>query len=258
MLPTSLAGKTAAITGATGGIGFAIASRFAREGANVVLAGRSLPKLQEVYGRMEEVKPSPALETPQIHSIVQLDTRALPDWKPLVDKHVRLTIVLVETRKEKEEIKTSECLTGQKIDVLVNCAGISQTSLLVRASKDDVNQLIETNLHSAIWGCKTVGRQMISRGSGGSIINVSSLLADRAVVGASVYSATKAGLLGTLDISYLLYSEMFGTHTRYPGLTTALSQEFGHYGIRVNAIVPGYIDSGMTTRECLEFFRIKS
>ncbi|KXX77070.1 3-oxoacyl-[acyl-carrier-protein] reductase FabG [Madurella mycetomatis] len=201
MLPPSLAGKTAAITGATGGIGFAIASRFAREGANVVLAGRSLPKLQEVYGEIERVKPWSALETPQTHSIVQLDARTLPDWKPLVDKH--------------------------KIDVLVNCAGISQTSLLVRASKDDVNQLIETNLHSAIWGCKTVGRQMISRGSGGSIINVSSLLADRAVVGASVYSATKAGLLG---------------------LTTALSQEFGHYGIRVNAIVPGYIDSGMTTR----------
>ncbi|GAB1313445.1 hypothetical protein MFIFM68171_03655 [Madurella fahalii] len=201
MLPRSLAGKTAAITGATGGIGFAIASRFAREGANVVLTGRSLPKLQEAYGRMEEIKPWPTLETVQTHSIVELDARTLSAWKPLVDNH--------------------------KIDVLVNCAGISQRSLLVRAGEDDVDKLIETNLHTAIWGCKTVGRQMISRGSGGCIINVSSLLADRAVVGASVYSATKAGLLG---------------------LSTALSQEFGHYGIRVNAIVPGYIESGMTTR----------
>jgi 3-oxoacyl-[acyl-carrier protein] reductase len=100
-------------------------------------------------------------------------------------------------------------LTMKEIDILVNSAGISQHSLLVRAAEADVDKLIDTNLRSAIWGCKVVGKQMISRsrratdgkgkgkGEGGCcIINVSSLLAQRAVVGSAVYSASKAGLLG--------------------------------------------------------------
>jgi 3-oxoacyl-[acyl-carrier protein] reductase len=95
MLPPSLVGKTAAIAGATGSIGFAIATRFAREGASVVLAGRSVQKLQNTLKQMQDIKPWQSQTTTvqgqqkQNHAIVELDARKLSDWKALVDKHVR-------------------------------------------------------------------------------------------------------------------------------------------------------------------------
>lgn len=84
----------------------------------------------------------------------------------------------------------------QEIDILVNCAGAAQNSLFVRIGEAGVENMLNINLRSAIWGCRVVGKQMISRRSG-CIINVSSLLAQRAVIGTSVYAATKAGQLGT-------------------------------------------------------------
>lgn len=85
----------------------------------------------------------------------------------------------------------------KKIDILVNCAGETQHSLLLRLGEEDIDNLLASNLRSAILGCKTVGKQMTARRSGGSIINVSSLLAYRAAAGTAVYAAAKAGQLGT-------------------------------------------------------------
>ncbi|KAK4133210.1 NAD(P)-binding protein [Trichocladium antarcticum] len=194
----SLAGKTVAVTGATGGIGFAMASRFAQEGASVILGGRNESKLKDALHKIQAVKPWPKLGTPPQHHALHIDVRQLSGWNNLVDRH--------------------------QIDVLVNCAGESQKSLLVRIGEPAVENMIQCNLLSAIWGCRAVGKQMIPRREG-CIINVSSLLAHRAAIGTSIYAATKAGQLG---------------------LTTALSQELGTYGIRVNAIVPGYIETDMT------------
>ena len=65
----------------------------------------------------------------------------------------------------------------------------------MRTSELGVEKMVQSNLLSAIWGCRTVGKQMISRREG-CIINISSLLAHRAAIGTSVYAATKAGQLG--------------------------------------------------------------
>lgn len=73
----------------------------------------------------------------------------------------------------------------------------------MRTSEANVQKLLESNLLSTIWGCKAVGKQMISRRNGGCIINVSSLLAHRAVVGTSVYAAAKAGQLGMFALRCL-------------------------------------------------------
>jgi 3-oxoacyl-[acyl-carrier protein] reductase len=86
----SLAGKTVAVTGATGGIGFAIASRFAQEGANVILGGRNESKLRDALHKIQAVKPWLKLETPQQYHTLHLDVRKLSAWSSLVDRHVRL------------------------------------------------------------------------------------------------------------------------------------------------------------------------
>ncbi|KAK4120917.1 NAD(P)-binding protein [Parathielavia appendiculata] len=194
-VPT-LSGRTAVITGATGGIGQTIARQFARQGASVVLVGRNQVKLERI---VKELGPRGRPE-PKTHAAVCFDVCEANGWKSLVE--------------------------NTQIDILINCAGETQQSLLLRTSEESIQHLLDLNLRSVVWGCKTVGKQMVARRrKGGCIINISSLLAYRAVIGTSIYAAAKAGQIG---------------------LTTALSQEFGRHGIRVNAIVPGYIDTAMT------------
>ncbi|KAK4101114.1 NAD(P)-binding protein [Parathielavia hyrcaniae] len=196
----ALSGKTAVITGASGGIGRAIAREFAGQGASVVLVGRTRPKLESVLEKLGPVKPSSLqVDQPKTHATVCFDVSQASGWRSLVE--------------------------NTQIDILVNCAGETQRSLLLRTSDESVQHLLDLNLRSVVWGCKTVGKQMVARRKGGCIINVSSLLAYRAAMGTSIYAAAKAGQLG---------------------LTTALSQELGLRGIRVNAIVPGYIETDMT------------
>jgi hypothetical protein len=82
------------------------------------------------------------------------------------------------------------------VNILVNCAGVTQQSLLLQVGTKSAENILQTNLASAIWGCKFIGKKMIKAKEGGCIINISSLLANKAVAGTSVYAASKAGLLG--------------------------------------------------------------
>jgi NAD(P)-dependent dehydrogenase (short-subunit alcohol dehydrogenase family) len=115
------------------------------------------------------------------------------------------------------------------VDVLVNVAGISQTSHLVRTPSDQIDRILRTNLTGTILGCKAMARAMLGPRKDGHtacIINVSSLLGVKGGQGATVYAASKAGVLG---------------------LTRALVAEMAEFKqvLRVNVIVPGYIDTPM-------------
>lgn len=118
------------------------------------------------------------------------------------------------------------------IDILVNAAGISQASPLVRTASEQIDRILLTNLTGTILGCKAMARAMMrprparANGYTACIINVSSLLGVKGGQGATVYAASKAGVLG---------------------LTRALATEVGEFTqkLRVNAIVPGYIDTPM-------------
>lgn len=120
----------------------------------------------------------------------------------------------------KERTKTED----GHINVLINAAGITQRKLLARIEPEEVLDVINTNLVGAIMGTKTVLPGML-RARDGVIVNVGSVVALTGLSGSSVYAASKAGLLG---------------------FSRSLVQETAGRGVRVNTVMPGYVDGGMT------------
>lgn len=110
------------------------------------------------------------------------------------------------------------------IDGLVNNAGVRRDALLAMTSDDDWDHVLDTNLGGAFRCCRAVLPRMVSRRRG-TIVNVASLSAMHGLAGQAAYAASKAGLIG---------------------MTRSLAREVGRRGIRVNAVVPGFVDTGMT------------
>jgi 3-oxoacyl-[acyl-carrier protein] reductase len=107
---------------------------------------------------------------------------------------------------------------------LINNAGTQHSELLALTREEDLQRLVEVNLTGAIRCSRAVVKGMVSRRRG-AIVNVSSLTALRGVSGQAVYGAVKAGLLG---------------------LTRSLARELGRKGVRVNAVVPGFVATELT------------
>jgi 3-oxoacyl-[acyl-carrier protein] reductase len=112
-----------------------------------------------------------------------------------------------------------------RIDVLVNNAGITKESLLIKTSEEAFDEIVNTNLKGPFNFTRAVGRHMMKQKSG-HIINISSYAGVKGREGLSAYSASKAGLIG---------------------LTKTAAREFSRYNIMVNAVLPGYMltDMGM-------------
>jgi 3-oxoacyl-[acyl-carrier protein] reductase len=111
----------------------------------------------------------------------------------------------------------------ERIDVLVNNAGVSKSAMLMMHDEADWDALIDVNLKGVFHLCKSVSRQMFDQKSG-VIINISSLSGVTGLAGAAPYSATKGGLIA---------------------FTSALAKELAPFGIRVNCIAPGAISTDM-------------
>ncbi|PMD27776.1 NAD(P)-binding protein [Hyaloscypha hepaticicola] len=110
------------------------------------------------------------------------------------------------------------------VDILVNVAGITHYSPLFVTSPSLLEEVVRTNLVGTMMACRTVGRNMMAV-KGGCIINVASLLGVKGGRGSAAYAASKAGVIG---------------------LTRALASELGEKNVRVNVLVPGYIETDMT------------
>lgn len=111
-----------------------------------------------------------------------------------------------------------------RIDVLVNNAGITRDALLVRMKDDDWDAVLDVNLRGAFLMTRAVAKVMM-RQKGGRIINIASTAGAMGNAGQANYSAAKAGLIG---------------------LNKAAARELAHWGILVNAVAPGLIDTDMT------------
>jgi len=110
------------------------------------------------------------------------------------------------------------------LDGLVNNAGLRRESILAMTSDRDWEQVLDVNLGGAFRCCRAVLPGMLHRRRG-SIVNVSSLSAIRGLAGQTAYAATKAGILG---------------------LTRSLAREVGRRGVRVNAVLPGFVATDLT------------
>lgn len=160
-----LQGKTALITGASRGIGRAIAQRFGQEGAKVAL----------VYNQSKE----PAEQAAQEIQAAGSEAIILQHDVANADGAAEIVAAVVEK-------------WGQ-LDILVNSAGIIRDKLFVQMTAEDWQSVIETNLNGTFYFCKAAGREMMGKRSG-SIINLSSVAAQHSNKGQSNYAASKAGI----------------------------------------------------------------
>jgi len=187
--------RVAVVTGASRGIGKAIALRLAGEGMSVVL--NYLQSADAAEAVAEEIRAigSRALAVPA-------DVRVRADAERL--------------------IATAESEFG-RLDALVNNAGVIRDAMLLMLPDEDWDAVVDTSLKGARNCCRAALEPMISARSG-AIVNVASISGLRGVAGQTGYSAAKAGLIG---------------------MTRSLAKEVGKLGIRVNAIAPGLIETGM-------------
>jgi 3-oxoacyl-[acyl-carrier protein] reductase len=183
----SLEGKRALVTGASKGIGRAIAQELARAGATVVVGYRSgKDEAEQLAAEIGGIA-------------VQADVSSPEDAKRLVEE-------------------------AGDIDVLVNNAGLTRDGLLARMSDDDWRTVIDTNLSSVFYTCRAVTRPMMKKRAG-SIVNISSVVGVHGNWGQTNYAASKAGIIGlTKSIARELGSRNIRANVVAPGyVKTALT-----------------------------------
>ncbi|HXF98235.1 MAG TPA: 3-oxoacyl-[acyl-carrier-protein] reductase [Gaiellaceae bacterium] len=189
----SLHGKRALVTGASRGIGAAIARELAAAGASVVLSYRT--------GAAE----AEALAAELGGRALQADVSDPESARALVEE-------------------------AGELDILVNNAGVTRDGLLVRMSDEDWRSVIDTNLASCFYTCRAAVRGMMRRRAG-AIVNVSSIVGLRGNVGQTNYAASKAGIIGfTKSLARELGSRNIRANVVVPGyvrsrLTDVLPEE---------------------------------
>ncbi|GAB5538948.1 MAG: 3-oxoacyl-[acyl-carrier-protein] reductase [Salibacteraceae bacterium] len=191
-----LENKVAIVTGATRGIGKGIAELFADQGAHVI------------FTYVSSDDKAKALE-------------AVLSKKGIKAKGYKFDVAEL---KPCEDMVNDVVKEFGQVDVVVNNAGITRDTLLMRMSEEQWDEVITTNLKSVFNMTKAVQRTMLKQRSG-SLINMSSVVGVKGNAGQANYAASKAGILG---------------------FTKSVALELGSRNIRCNAIAPGFIETEMT------------
>jgi 3-oxoacyl-[acyl-carrier protein] reductase len=190
-----LEGKVAIVTGSSRGIGRAIALNLGEHGANIVINSteKSIPQAQVVKSEIEKNGQKAIIITGDVSK-----------------KQTAIEIVL----KTIEEFK--------HIDILVNNAGTTKDGLLIRMSQEQWQGVIDTNLNGTFYMTHEVTKQMFRQKTPGSIISISSMVAQVGNPGQANYAASKAGV---------------------DAATRCWAQEYKERGIRFNALALGFVET---------------
>lgn len=186
-----LTDKTAIVTGSSSGIGAGIARQFADEGANVVTNSRSLERAETTA---EAIRKDGGEATAVEADMADRDA---------VD---RLVAEAVDAYGS--------------LDIMVNNAGIQANDPILELSEEDWRKVIEVDLTGVFFGCQAAGLQMAEQGTGGQIINISSLFGHFGVQGRGNYNAAKAGV---------------------NNLSRSFAVELAEFDVGVNVLAPGFI-----------------
>ena len=184
-----LSGKVVLITGATGGIGGAIAHKMREAGAKVVVSGRNIAKLNSEFD----------------------------------DSYVKIPCDLAVEGGAVELVMNAIEQCG-RLDVLINNAGITADTLLMRMSDEQFDDVLNTNLRSCFKMCRAAIMPMMKQRFG-RIINMASIIGVIGGPGQANYAASKGGMIA---------------------MTKSIAAEVASRGITANAIAPGFIKTPMT------------
>ena len=182
------------LTGATGSIGNSILDKLISGGANVMASGTNDEKLNLIKEKYQNVK-------------------------------VNKFDISMQDKIENFIEKCNEIL-GNKIDVLINNAGITRDNLSIRMKDEEWNKVIDINLTSTFLLSKNTIKKML-KNKKGKIINITSVVGHTGNIGQANYAASKAGLIG---------------------MSKSLALEYGKKNITVNCVSPGFITSDMTNK----------
>lgn len=190
-----IAGARVLVTGASSGLGAHFARLLAAQGAQVVAAARRLDRVEALCAQITAAG----------------------------GQATGLALDVADSAG------VDGALSGQRFDVVVNNAGTTASALALDHSAGEIDQILDTNIKGAFHVAKAAAREMIAAGTGGSIINIASILGTRVAGNVSAYATSKAALLQ---------------------LSRSLALEWARHGIRVNALSPGYIETDLNR----EFF----
>ena len=182
------------ITGATGAIGGSILDKLYSLGANIIATGTNEAKLNDIKSKYNKV------------NVKRFD----------ISNHLKI----------EEFIEDCNNTLNNKIDILINNAGITVDNLSIRMKNDEWNKVIDINLSSTFLMSKNTIRKML-KNKNGKIINITSIVGHTGNLGQANYAASKAGIIG---------------------MSKSLALEYGKKNIKINCISPGFIKSEMTDK----------